>query len=412
MISRHVAVGSMLSVMCGLVAMSCGSSDEKSADNEVSAGSATGESCTKTLDCRGGLACIKNVCTATQTADEGGAGKPVNIGQQCTSTDECGAGLRCVIIATSGGKGGVCDLEAFGIKPTGKACGGECATAADCCHLPPSVSVNAADAGGTVQTCGDILQYALGGSDAICDSAVPSYEAAQACFAYRTYCAACTTRTWACNSNVCTYTGGCTPPTTINEWRACPQSTTSGRIISAVCQLTAAGATTGTCSAGTAACANDGECVGKRTFDTNVKCFGSDCACQASKCTFRCSKNADCRGGYECSDTSKTCTRAACTTDEQCKTAKGTTSAVCKSGACKIPCTNDHECSPSSGATPEIIRALGAFSGSVCSQGFCESVVGACNADKDCVASRAGVSTNAFCVTATQAPDVVSAYTN
>src|SRR5450432_2972847 len=201
----------------------CGDNDAKPVSSKL------GQSCARTADCADGLSCIANVCYSNSTAagGSGGSGGAAAVGpvlggdgESCTSRKDCEVDLACFnqrcTMSTSTGAGGdngsaptvqlgaqgetcrvnadcaaklvcipsnftgvgVCQLGDFGITPTGKTCGGECATAADCCQLPAAEGY---------KDCPDLAaEIALLGGD--CTTVAGTAVAPSLCFLDATYC--------------------------------------------------------------------------------------------------------------------------------------------------------------------------------------------------------------------------------
>jgi hypothetical protein len=438
---------SLIGVAAAVGVVGCGSSSSPAAP-----GSAAGQSCTRTADCAGTLVCISNTCFPAaisstsldsgvdgSSSAEGGTittqGGPEQLGQACAASSDCATGLTCVPFSSA--VGGLCDYANFGINPdagtTGKVCGGECQTSADCCELPPpnygsSASfANYSDGGlylgsTTVYTdqCAAILQ-AIGGSTAACSSLSPSNlnnsSTSKMCYYYQTYCASTCSTNWSCSNNACVYTGGCTLGSGYETSGACAYYTRTGKVVNETC-IAAPDAgmsvgTPGSCGAAATTCTTSADCNGQTIADPQVldnegtTCAGGDCTCVQNKCYFSCAQDIDCAGGYSCNTTSHLCTQATptgCMTNNDCVTVSvagmGTNAkAICNTTthACAVPCMTDHDCSLSSGAVP----SLGRFSGYVCSNNYCTAVstsAGSCSTNADCQGmSNGGV--NTFCVT-------------
>ncbi len=438
----------------GVGLVGCGSSSS----SPGAAGSAAGQSCTKTADCASNLVCISNTCflaAGTTTSVDGGGQDsstsadgsttvtpqtgPEQLGQACAASADCAAGLTCVPFSSA--VGGLCDYASFGVSPdagtTGKVCGGECVTASDCCELPPpgysesatlySYSDAGAYLGGPGVTvyadqCAAILQ-GLGGSTAACSSLSPSNPnnaaTSRLCYYYQTYCASTCATNWSCNNNACVYTAGCTVGATSESSGACAYYSRTGRQLGATCTATTDAGTAGSCAAAATTCTTSASCNGLAIADPQVVenqgtiCAGGDCSCVQNKCYFSCAQDIDCAGGYSCNATSHLCTKATptgCMTNNDCVTVSvagmgADAKAICNTTthACAVPCTTDHDCSLSSGAVP----SLGRFSGYVCSAGYCTTVsnsAGSCSTNADCQGMAAGA-VNTFCI-ASSAPAV------
>jgi hypothetical protein len=398
-----------------------------SSNNSSPAPSQQGESCTRSSDCASGLACLENICLkrGTVTADaavgdgsvasEGGTPPTdtTRLGQACATASDCGQGLTCVASAAGGIQGGLCDLASFGITPTGKVCGGECTQASDCCELPPNFGELEVETDAGVQvihTCGDLLQYAIGGDATVCPTSEPLSTQATACNLFESYCNGCVTNTWACSaSNQCVYTGPCsTTAESSDEFGICPTESRTGRTLNLTC-TSVDGGTAGTCAPSTG-CTTTADCAEQRA-DNGDLCNGTDCVCFNNACFFQCASNLDCPAGYACDSTSKVCKASGCSSDAACKVQLGNVTATCNAttGNCVVPCKTDHDCSPSSGVVP----ALGSFTNEVCgTDNTCVSVLRSCSSDNDCIVADTGSSVNTFCITPAPPAGVVSAITN
>lgn len=405
-------------------------------------GSGLHESCTRTLDCTAHLLCIEGTCVTgpysppvVDAAVSTDASPPppdapaAVLGQGCASSADCASGLTCVPSTLGGLKGGVCDLASFGIVPTGKTCSGECATAADCCELPPSAATAVyryTDAGtySYAHTCADLLA-AIGGDPSVCVPGVsgPPTYLPTACNLYLDYCGAsgghaCAAGTWACTNNMCSYTGSCTVgSTTTSLFGACPTLTRANRSLSLKC-VAADGGSTGTCIGPATTCAVDADCLGRAPSDypyyyyyyQYYQCTGTDCACYAGSCYYACNSTLDCGAGYACDSTSRVCKQVGCTPgaagDSYCKAQMSKASAQCVTsgagvGTCVIACNNDHDCSQYSGAIPGTT-----FGGSICFNGACTTVANYCGSDADCL-GLTNTTTTMFCVTPPATPALV-----
>jgi hypothetical protein len=408
-LTRITAVVLGVAASCAVAA---GCSSSSSGSSFVA--SASGESCTRTADCQPGLVCVANVC-GSAGADAGVAPRPSvpdgggdaaaeassplppgasGIGQACQSSRDCAAGLEC--IPTTGGAA-VCDLASFGLTPGSKTCTGECSTAADCCELPPGVSVYGYSDGGYVyaQNCADIFSGILGGSLAPCAGLTGYSPTATACFFYQAYCN-CAAATWACTGGRCRYAAPCNSQNT-NDPGGCPSQTRAGRSLDSTCNLA-----TMTCAA--SSCTVAADCNGLPVVDrtsTAVTCRGGDCTCVAGGCYLKCTADIDCDPGYACDTMRSVCAPAPCTSDAQCFGQLGMARARCNGGTCGIPCTVDLDCSPSGDLPGQ------PFNGTVCGPGGTCTPVG-CSSDGDC--SRSGSGPRKFCVTSPGA--IRSAATN
>lgn len=386
-------------------------------------GSADGESCARTDDCQSGLACIANTCTPKGGSQDGGegttdgtvatgdsagadghapdgtiaggdAGSGGQAGNACQTSRDCAANLQCVATST----GGVCTLVNYGLTPTGKACTGECMTAADCCELPVNLPLCTYYVNGicysqtTVATCQDIVQIALGGNPALCTSSADAGPTATlGCFYYQTYCQ-CTANTWACNNNKCSYTAPCAN-SLANQPGGCASLSRTRLPLPTSCDPGSARCQSSTTGLG---CGTGTDCnEGGITVDTYVTCRGGDCTCHGSGCYLKCTKDLDCQAGFTCDTNSNLCVQGACTTDQQCVVQLGNTRAKCVSGACSVQCTNDHDCSPAGGT------GQGSFNGRICDPVTKLCVPLGCTADIDCAATSGNVRT--FCVPAPDA---------
>jgi len=387
-----------------IAAAACGS------HNQIDTGGGTsgsGESCTRTFDCKSPFVCIDGVCGAAlnsggdASAGEGGGGagsvggpRLGQVNESCQTTMDCQAPLECIKNA--------CAPASFGLTATGKSCTGECTTAADCCELPVDFSANIvggyvyppdgglpsyqAGLSGYVR-CEDLLGY-LGGKASICTTSGVTSGQSQACFDYATYCQ-CSPSPWACTNNACVYTAPCTSTSSRAAIGACPSETRTGRALSTMCNI-AGSATAGSCQAG---CVADSDCSGKVPTGalTQQACSGADagatdCTCYQSACYFKCSKDIDCASGFACDTTTSLCKAAGCTTDADCVESTGSPRSQCMSGVCKTSCASDPECAPPS---------------TICSSGFCAPA--GCSSNADCTGSGAHL----FCV-----PAVATTYTS
>lgn len=420
--------------LAALVAVAGCSSD----DSSSGAASGAGESCTRTADCKSGLACIDDRCVDAASGpggSDGGAivvlpdsgGPPVStgapgaaeggalpeaappprlgaLGESCLVTADCASNLVCVPAAS--GVGGTCDLASYGLMATGKTCSGECATPADCCELPTGGVAGMAN----IKTCQDVLALLLTDNTAQCATAQAGSTVALGCFAYTTYCSTCATgNVWSCTSSQCVYNLSCQNdgPTV----GGCPTQTRTGRALGQYCDKT-----TSKCFNNAKGFCNTGaDCDGKAAEDAAGTCRGGNCVCYQTLCYLACASNLDCPQGYGCDTGSKLCTQnGVCGSDTQCASQTGVVNAKCVSGACELPCTSDHDCGPS-GA---VASGAGSFGGQVCgTDGYCHEL--GCTTDADCRELTHNMNPgnsplNFFCATpiAPAPPTPVSAITN
>lgn len=328
-----------------------------------------GETCQARRDCSTGLQCIEQRCTSGGAAGSGGAPAPRlgARGESCLTVSDCSEGLTCILR----GFGGVCDLQNYGLEPTGNVCTGECSAKEDCCELPPNlipgiVSCEALVA--STQVAGGLDNNTAANCPVTGPTMGGGYETA--CFYYRTYCV-CGANTWACERNQCEYKASCEPGYTAT-WDGCPRVTRNGTV-----------ATATTCNSDekcelTPACQTPSDCA--TASDTGASCAGDGCACFENTCYLKCDEDLDCRFGFECDTTDDVCKPSpACTTDQQCAISLRDATAECNEGTCVIPCTTDQDCSDSG--------ALGVgtpFNAMVCNaDNFCESL--GCTSDADCM---------------------------
>jgi hypothetical protein len=353
--------------------------------------SGQGESCTRRADCESGLACVLQTCTSSGTPTgndaDGGTTKPLPTlgqrGESCQSVRDCADDLSC--IPRPGVASGICDIEEYGLTPTGKVCGGDCTAAKDCCELPTGVLIDDPIAGTftAVSSCADIVELALGGDASICD-ATPSPAKDPACFYYKTYCD-CAANTWTCTNNSCVYSAKCSHDG--NVFKGCPTRTRTGAGTgAATCDTTA-----DKCQPLASGCDTAADCeTNPVADDSSDTCETDECVCVANKCYRKCDEDLDCPAHYSCDTKQKVCTPSpACTEATQCARTLGDIRATCTSGKCVLPCTTDHDCSPSG-----IPQGGGAFNAQVCGKdGTCVAL--GCATDDECE-TQSGLKT--FCI--------------
>jgi hypothetical protein len=298
--------------------------------------------------------------------------------------EDCGEGLTCIPVLNA--SSGICDVASYGLTPTGKTCGGECKTAADCCELPINNSLG-------VSSCDDIVDL-LGGTPATLCTA-PTADNSGLCFLYQTYCT-CAASTWSCTANKCVYAAACSAAGEVTG--GCPALSRLGLTLPTTCSANKCQADVG--------CANAAACVDQVVADdTTDTCTADECTCYQNRCYRTCSTDLDCIVGYVCDATQKLCTQTACTVDTECVRSLRDPMAQCNQGTCALPCTTDHQCSGSG--------TIGAFNFQVCSHGFCADI--GCSTDSECgVANttQAGANLKTFCVdVAASTPLVRSAAT-
>jgi hypothetical protein len=420
----------LLSWLCatlatGALVIACGDDDEKAGPAAVLEGSGPGESCTRTSDCTGDLVCVNNFCQADVGGGGEGSGPPPGAvgeeGESCASRSDCASGLRCieqVCTASSGAGGegnvptgraggigetcqnvrdceegltcipdpftalGICDLDEYGLEPTGNVCGAECKTAADCCELPQNMTISDGITITSVFSCADLVA-AIAGAD--CAGAALPQRTNQACFYLQTYCGTCAMAAWECTDNRCVYTADC--DNNGDVLGGCPVRTRAGSSITSTCDT----AGTGKCVAPAGmGCTTEASCNSQPVADQLADtCSVDECTCYQSGCYRKCNENLDCPFRYECDTTNEVCTPiGACATHTECAASMGDVRAQCRAGACVIPCSNDQECSASGAANGS------PFTGIVCSAaGICEPL--GCTSDDECGVSAGGVHT--FC---------------
>jgi hypothetical protein len=412
-------VGRILISLAGAVALVAGAVAGCSTTNNLNSGggtSALGETCTRTFDCKSPLVCEQNVCLmpAATTAPDGGVLPTMDSGtvpgphlgllnESCQTSADCQSPFECM--------NQQCSIVNYGLTATGKSCGGECNTAADCCELPvngtnlPALSYWEADTDGGQFVvheapstfgirCEDVLGY-IGGDATICAGAAnfANYQPglAQGCFLYNTYCGSCGAGgPWACTNNQCVYTAPCTAQGTTLQLTvpemvtACPSATRSGRSLTPATCNVPVGATNGTCAAG---CSMAQDCAGKTPAQSNNHVCspadggtGTNCICYQAACYFPCKGDLDCAAGSSCDATTHLCKSTGCTADSDCVLSTSNANAKCISSACEIQCTKDTDCSPPS---------------TICSAGYCKN--SGCSTDVDCSSGGA----HSFCVTST-----------
>jgi hypothetical protein len=340
-----------------------------------------GESCTRRADCQTGLACVLQACTAsgmTGGGDTDGGSTPTPLptlgqrGESCQSVRDCADGLTC--IPRPGVAGGICDVEKYGLTPTGKTCDGECKTAKDCCELPEQVIVPdpTTMTFTPITSCADLVDL-LDGDPTVCDAATPPPAKDPACFYYKAYCD-CAANTWACTNNSCQYTAKCAHDGAVSK--GCPARTRTGAATSA----TTCNTMTDKCEPVVTGCSTPDDCVGNPVYDDAVDaCTKDECTCVEKHCYRKCDEDLDCPAKYACDTKQKVCTpQTACTDNAHCAVTLMDVRAECQSGKCVVPCVSDHDCSPSGAVT-----GGGAFNARVCNKdGVCEAL--GCMSDDEC----------------------------
>jgi hypothetical protein len=384
-------------------------------NNNLNTGGGTsgeGESCTRTFDCKTGLACLQNFCVAeaVQVTDggvEGGEGGTVviqtgphlgGLNESCQVSADCASPLACL--------GNSCQPASYNLTATGKSCTGECNAPADCCELPTNFNADffTSDTvvdGGFVEhvlpnssaalRCEDIRSYIVDLSYCSPAYTLNNTYLAKACFDYNTFCQ-CAANTWACTNSQCVFGAPCS--NTPNTLTACPTETRGGRGLGSLCNVPGA-STTGTCSTG---CSVASDCNNKSipTGNTSHTCLvaeggAGDCTCYQSTCYFKCTKDIDCASGSTCDATTSLCKKSGCATNADCIQSLGNAEAQCVTGVCQLGCKTDVECNPPS---------------TVCSNGVCTAA--GCSSDANCTSTN-----HMFCVTApTTSSPYSSAVTN
>jgi hypothetical protein len=306
---------------------------------------------------------------------------------------------------------GVCDITSFGIVPTGKVCGGECAAADDCCQLP---QLEQSAVG--IKSCADLTALIATNAVDCAATQVAASLGAHLCFLDSAYCAGCGATTWKCTDNTCVYNVACTVAAGADAPKGCPVYSRLGHLLP---DCNAKGLK---CTGQTVAdlCTTDASCTGQVVADSlgADSCSDGECTCYAGnhECYRKCARDLDCAAGRICDKDSSLCVPdSACVTDTQCALKNGSLDYTCRTDThtCAHSCTTDRDCSGTghvSGNTEEGTY----FNGSVCSNGFCEYVTDDCTDDSQCpLGATNGYKT--FCIDAPAlAPDtsVTSAITN
>jgi hypothetical protein len=345
-----------------------------------------GESCTSRRDCETDLACFNQRCTSATSTGEGGASGVVTAqlgdrGESCRVNADCSTGLACVPSTTN--SGGVCDLVDYGIKPTGKMCGGECSTSADCCQLPLFVQEAFAP---EVKSCEDVTAtIALNAVD--CSVALTAGTlGARLCSADAAYCSGCSATTWKCTNNACVYNTACTVAAGTDNVKGCPTYTRLNGLVPACNSKTlrCVGATVVATG-----CTTDASCTGVAVADEPLSdtCSDGECTCYTANhgCYRKCARDLDCSTDRVCDTATSVCKPSdACSTDAQCATAHEDLDYKCNNGTCALSCATDRDCSPT-GHVSDNEEFTPPFTGQVCgADGFCASVVGDCTDYAQC----------------------------
>jgi hypothetical protein len=346
------------------------------------------ESCSKHSDCVDPLYCVDQACT--RTAPKGTTPKPPGNntsygqrGETCTTAADCATGLACLALTSGTGAPGLgrCDIQDYGLTPTGKTCAAECQQNIDCCELP----VGTTDSVGTaLHSCQDLVAI-LGNNPSGCQNDLAHQRE---CFLWNTYCNCQATNPWVCDpsSGRCSYTATCQANARPDLPNGCPSLSRGAYPLVTFCSASkcAYPAPIG--------CASDGDCVGQPVVDdASDTCSTNECICNADdvSCYRKCAIDLDCAAGFTC-DTSKHLCRAAgsCDNDAFCTFLKGDVTAKCVqvTGAtyktCEIPCATDHDCSNSGLNAGASASDPNRFNGFVCYQDVCTPV--GCSSDADC----------------------------
>jgi hypothetical protein len=343
-----------------------------------------GESCSKRADCEDGLACLSQRCSedAATGAGGGGSGGPAlgGLGETCGLTSDCADGLFCLpyngnvqVLAVGSNSVGVCSPVNSGLEPTGKACGAECVTAADCCELP--YELHAALAANSCTELANLL-------DGVNCATATVGLAAQRCFAQAAYCD-CGKNTWACNDGACSYTAACSKAT-FNTPEGCPTYTRSGRALATPCDTT--GSKKCEPPVADTICKTDANCDGEYVADRAPEvCGAGECTCykETGTCYRKCTEDLDCPANYTCNTKTTVCeAEAGCTSDAECVVKSNDIRAKCFDGTCDVGCENDRDCN---------YGALTNYTSTkVCNaEKRCEAI--GCSSDAECGATTYGL---------------------
>jgi hypothetical protein len=309
-----------------------------------------GESCTKRADCEDGLGCFAQRCQKAGGGEGGEGNGPVGpvlggVGETCGLTSDCATGLACLpqsddsveVKAIGSNSVGVCTQLDTDLEPTGKSCGAECATAADCCELP-ILQQTATGA----SSCTELGKLA----DEIADCSTATGTNGLICLAFAAYCGECTKNTWACTNRACVYTAKCTKTTQVVG--GCPAYTRGGTAIP-TCD-TKTSKCTGPAAVVTG-CETDDDCTDTVVADYPTDtCVADECTCHATSggCYRKCAEPIDCQVGYTCNDDSLCVPIPGCTTNVECIKRLGDIRATCDTelGTCGVPCEHDIDCNP------------------------------------------------------------------
>jgi len=420
---KRLSLGSWIgtALTLGVLVVACGDDDDP-----APRGSAEGESCVRTSDCERGLSCIANFCTSGPGGGEGGSdtgpapgpvlggegesctrradcvanllcidqrctdGAPADGGEgnipaprlgirgdSCESVSDCGPGLTCILRMG----GGVCDLEDYGLEPSGNVCGGECLAAEDCCELPPVLAA-------AYTSCEKLVQNRLAGNPRTsCPTTTPiALELAKPCFDYNTYCD-CGADTWECANSRCSYTAECT--VSGDTWSGCPSFSRTNGALTTTC-------TDGACSPAANPCMDAADCVGQAPADLAVPCIDASCLCAEDECMcvnercyVGCDEDLDCPLPFACVENVCTAT-ATCFSDSQCQVLRADVTAECREGTCVTPCARDQDCSDSG-----VVGGGAAFNAMVCGpDGTCQRL--GCTEHEECDAGPV----RTFCIEA------------
>lgn len=340
-----------------------------------------GETCGKRTDCADGLACISGRCSTDSATGEGGGGNSGPVlggpGETCGLTSDCQAGLQCLpngavynpqAEALGANNVGVCSVVDNGLEPTGKQCGAECLTAADCCELPFELHATVA-----AESCSELAGLLAGAN---CATAVTGTVLAAQCFAQTAYCE-CAKNTWACEAGKCSYTAACSK-VGFNSPNACPSYTRSGIPLSTPCDTT--GSKKCTPPAGEPVCKTDANCETKPVTGGGLATCGVDeCTCYKPNglCYRKCQEDLDCPANYLCDTKTTVCVPdVGCASDAECVVRTRNINAKCfEGGVCDTWCDNDVDCNYGYLVYPGAPRVCNA-------EHRCEAV--GCLSDREC----------------------------
>ncbi len=308
------------SIAAAVALTACNKEDD--ASNRPSVLSQQGESCERTADCAGGLACFAGACRPADTNVATNDKECAVI--QCESPAEC--------CTTAWVRNAACDTyqEMCDSDPTGYATYCEYAAGPDClCNESAFACEDGLCLSIQCTTPEDCCETAWT-RDSLCDDYQLQCDSDPV--TYATYCeyaagpdCVCSGASYSCDENRCVAVSTCTDST---DCYAPTSLCVGGRCVE---------------------CEGDDDCA-----DPDARCGGGACI------EPECETNLDCPAFYACQD--RECVEVGCATDRECMVYEDSYLAVCNTrvdpAECEVRCSHDAECATASNPLRACVNEL------------------------------------------------------